>query len=122
MQRSARGILESLVRIPSPTGEERAAAEAVGGWCADAGLDVVLAEPTAMQLVVGNRGLLNFRVIVGGASAHASSPALGRNAVTAAARIALELESIDAELARRPHPQFGPPTLTVGTIHGGTRP
>jgi len=82
----------------------------------------VLAEPTAMHLVTGNRGLLNFRVIVTGASAHASSPALGRNAVTAAAWIALELEAIDAELARRPHPQFGPPSLTVGTIHGGTRP
>src|SRR5438093_11510952 len=82
----------------------------------------VLAEPTAMQLVVGNRGLLNFRVVVKGASAHASSPGLGRNAITAAARIALELESVDAELAHRPHPQFGPPSLTVGTIRGGTRP
>ena len=236
MQRSARAILERLVRIPSPTGEEGAVAEAVAGWCADAGLEVVLdevapgrpnviarwkvgrdphllltghldtvpvgegwtrdpfgaevagerlygrgacdmkgglaailgalvdlrsrgeepagdvtlaavvgeeedsagtralvargihadravlAEPTAMQLVVGNRGLLNFRVVVKGASAHASSPGLGRNAITAAARIALELESVDAELAHRPHPQFGPPSLTVGTIRGGTRP
>ena len=236
MQRSARGILERLVRIPSPTGEERAAAEAVGGWCVDAGLDVVLeevapgrpnviarwkvgrgphllltghldtvpvgegwirdpfgaevdgdrlygrgacdmkgglaamlgaivdlrkrgeepagdvtvaavvgeeedsagtralvaqgmhadravlAEPTSMQLVLSNRGLLNFRLVVKGASAHASAPALGRNAVTAAAAIVLELESIADELTRRPHPQFGPPSLTVGTIHGGTRP
>lgn len=236
MQRSARAILERLVQIPSQTGEERAAAEAVAAWCADAGLEVtlqevapgrsnvlarwrvgrgrhllltghldtvpvgegwtrdpygaevaegclygrgacdmkgglaamlgalvdlrrrgeepagdvtlaavvgeeedsagtralvargihadhaVLAEPTAMQLVVSNRGLLNFRVIVKGASAHASSPALGRNAVTAAARLALELESIGEELARRPHPAFGAPSLTVGTIHGGTRP
>jgi acetylornithine deacetylase/succinyl-diaminopimelate desuccinylase family protein len=236
MPRSARAILERLVRIPSPTGEEGAAAEAVAGWCADAGLEVVLeevapgrsnviarwkvgrephllltghldtvpvgegwtrdpfgaevagerlygrgacdmkgglaamlgaivdlrgrgeepagdvtlaavvgeeedsagtralvargihadravlAEPTAMQLVVGNRGLLNFRIIIKGASAHASSPGLGRNAITAAARIALELESLDAELALRPHPQFGPPSLTVGTIRGGTRP
>jgi len=82
----------------------------------------VLAEPTAMRLVVSNRGLLNFRVIVKGVSAHASSPALGRNAVTAAARIALELELIGEELGRRRHPAFGPPSLTVGTIHGGTRP
>jgi len=236
MQRSARTILERLVRIPSPTGEERAAAEAFAGWCADAGLEVVLqevapgrpnviarwkggggphllltghldtvpvgegwtrdpfgaevegrrlygrgacdmkgglaamlgaivdlqrrgeepagdvtvaavvgeeedsagtralvaqgmhadravlAEPTSMQLVISNRGLLNFRVVVKGASAHASAPALGRNAVTAAAAIVLELESIADELTRRPHPQFGPPSLTVGTIHGGTRP
>jgi acetylornithine deacetylase/succinyl-diaminopimelate desuccinylase family protein len=236
MQRSARAILERLVRIPSPTGEERAAAAAVAGWCADAGFEVslqevapgrsnvlarwkvgrgphllltghldtvpvgegwtrdpfgaevgegrlygrgacdmkgglaamlgamvdmrrrgdepsgdvtlaavvgeeedsagtrglvargihadraVLAEPTAMQLVVSNRGLLNFRIVVKGASVHASSPALGRNAVTAAARITLELESIGKGLARRPHQVFGPPNLTVGTIHGGTRP
>ena len=236
MQRSARTILERLVRIPSPTGEERAAAEAFAVWCADAGLEValqevapgrpnviarwkggggphllltghldtvpvgegwtrdpfgaevegkrlygrgacdmkgglaamlgaivdlqrrgeepagdvtvaavvgeeedsagtralvaqgmhadraVLAEPTSMQLVISNRGLLNFRVVVKGASAHASAPALGRNAVTAAAAIVLELESIADELTRRPHPQFGPPSLTVGTIHGGTRP
>jgi len=82
----------------------------------------VLAEPTAMQLVVGNRGLLNFRVLVKGASAHASSPELGHNAITAAARLVLELESVGEELAGRPHPVFGPPRLTVGTIHGGTRP
>jgi acetylornithine deacetylase/succinyl-diaminopimelate desuccinylase family protein len=82
----------------------------------------VLAEPTAMQLVVSNRGLLNFQIVVKGASVHASSPALGRNAVTAAARIVLELEEIGEQLARRPHPTFGPPSLTVGTIHGGTRP
>ncbi len=236
MQRSARAILQRLVRIPSQTGEELAAAEAFGGWCADAGLEVmlqevapgrpnviarwkvgrgphllltghldtvpigenwtrdpfgaevdggrlygrgacdmkgglaailgaivdlrdrgqepagdvtlaavvgeeensagtralvargiqadcaVLAEPTAMQLVVGNRGLLNFRVLVKGASAHASSPELGHNAITAAARLVLELESVGEELAGRPHPVFGPPRLTVGTIHGGTRP
>src|SRR3989442_14979730 len=196
MQGSARAILEGLVRIPSQTGDERAAAEAVAGWCADAGLEVVLeevspgrpnmlarwrvgrgphllltghldtvpvgagwtrdpfgaevsggrlygrgacdmkgglaamlgavfelrrrgeepagdvtlaavageeedsagtralvgrgihadmavlSEPTAMRLVISNRGLLNFRVVVKGASAHASAPELGRNAIT----------------------------------------
>jgi acetylornithine deacetylase len=236
MQPSARGLLERLVRIPSPTGEEHAIAEALAGWCADAGFEVtleeaapgrpnvlarwsvgrrphllltghldtvpvgegwtrdpfgaevgdgrlygrgacdmkgglaamlgamvdmrrrgdepagdvtlaavvgeeedstgtralvargihadgaVLAEPTAMQLVLSNRGLLNFQIVVKGASVHASSPALGRNAVTAAARIVLELESTGQRLTRRPHPVFGPPSLTVGTIHGGTRP
>ena len=236
MKDSARWILERLVRIPSPTGHEQAVAEAVAGWCYEAGLEVVmdeveagrhnviarwsvgrrphllltghldtvpvgegwsrdpfgaevaegrlygrgacdmkgglaammgailslrargeepagdvmiaavvgeeedsagtralvargmnadwavLAEPTAMQLVVANRGLLNFRLIVKGSSAHAASPALGRNAVTAAARLVLELEGVAGELATHPHRLFGPPNLTVGTIHGGTRP
>jgi acetylornithine deacetylase/succinyl-diaminopimelate desuccinylase family protein len=236
MEASARSILERLVRIPSQTGHERDAAEAVAGWCEKAGLEVamhevqpgrpnviarwrvgrgprllltghldtvpvgegwsrdplgaeiangrlygrgacdmkgglaamlgavvdvrargeepagdvilamvvgeeedsagtralvargveadwaVLSEPTGMQLVRANRGLMNYRLVVRGASAHASSPALGRNAVVAAARVVLELEALAAELAARPHPLFGPPNLTVGTIHGGTRP
>ena len=232
----ARGILERLVRIPSPTGHEQAAADALAGWCIDAGLEVsmqevetgrpnvlaswrvgrgphllltghidtvpvgegwtrdpfgaeiadgrlhgrgacdmkgglaamlgairalrargeepagdvtlaavvgeeedsagtraivkrgikadraVLSEPTALQLVVANRGLLNYRIVVKGASAHASAPALGRNAVTAAARLALELEATGDRLSTRSHEVFGQPSLTVGTMHGGTRP
>src|SRR5207245_8392546 len=69
-----------------------------------------------------NRGLLNLRVIVTGAAAHASAPALGRNAIIAAAALVLELRAVNDELARRAHEVFGPPSLTVGTIHGGTRP
>ena len=236
MEASAQAILEKLVRIPSPTGSEAAAAQAVAAWCEEAGLDVelqevapgrpnmiarwtvgrrprllltghldtvpvgegwtrdpygaeiadgrlygrgacdmkgglaamlgaifdlrargeepagdvvlvaavgeeedsagtralvargieaeraVLAEPTAMQLVRANRGLMNFRVILKGASAHASSPALGHNAVTAAARLVIELDDLARDLAKRSHPVFGSPNLTVGTIHGGTRP
>jgi acetylornithine deacetylase len=82
----------------------------------------VLAEPTAMALVVANRGLMNYRLIVKGASVHASSPELGRNAITAAARLVRELEVLGDALATRHHRLFGPPSLTVGTIHGGTRP
>lgn len=82
----------------------------------------VLAEPTGLELVIANRGLLNYRLEVRGASAHASAPELGRNAVVAAARIALELDATGQELQSRRHPGFGSPSLTVGTIQGGTRP
>lgn len=82
----------------------------------------VLAEPTGLELVTGNRGLLNYRLVVKGESAHASNPGLGRNAVVAAARLVLELEAVGDGLAARSHPRFGPPSLTVGTIQGGTRP
>lgn len=89
------------------------------------GLDAdgaVLSEPTGLNLVSGNRGLLNYRLVIRGESAHASEPALGRNAIVTAARLVLELEALGARLARREHPRFGAPSLTVGTIHGGTRP
>jgi acetylornithine deacetylase len=82
----------------------------------------VLSEPTAMALVVANRGLMNYRLVVKGSSVHASSPELGHNAVTAAAQLVLELEALSDGLATRQHHLFGPPNLTVGTIHGGTRP
>src|SRR6266581_6392264 len=82
----------------------------------------VLSEPTAMHLVLANRGLLNYRIVVRGASVHASAAALGRNAVTAASRVALELEATGTQLSKRSHPVFGPPSLTIGTMHGGTRP
>ncbi len=82
----------------------------------------VLSEPTSLRLVTANRGLLNFRIVVKGSSAHASAPAIGRNAVIAAAQVVLQLQALDSRLAERPHPVFGPPSLTVGTIHGGTRP
>ncbi len=36
----ARGILERLIRIPSPTGNEQAAAQALAVWCRDAGLEI----------------------------------------------------------------------------------
>ena len=233
---TARAILESLVRIPSVTGAEREVAEAVGGWCEVAGLQVemvevepgrpnvvarwgtgrqplllltghldtvpvgegwtrdpfgaevergrlfgrgacdmkaglaallaalcelregglepagdvvlaavvgeeedsagtlallergvdadraLLAEPTGLELVRSNRGLVNYRLDIRGAAAHASEPQLGENAIVAAAHVVLELQSLAGRLAERPHPALGPPNLTVGTIHGGTRP
>ncbi|HEY6874730.1 MAG TPA: M20 family metallopeptidase [Candidatus Dormibacteraeota bacterium] len=111
------------VTIAAAVGEEEDStgtrALVAGGIRADR---AVLAEPTAMHLVTANRGLLNYRIVVKGQSVHASAPALGRNAVTAAARIALELEAENSELQQRKHPVFGAPSLTVGTMHGGTRP
>ena len=82
----------------------------------------VLAEPTGLQLVRSNRGLVNYHLEIVGQSAHASSPELGRNAIVAAAHVVLELEGIAARLAEHPHPALGAPNLTVGTIQGGTRP
>ncbi|HEY8643948.1 MAG TPA: M20 family metallopeptidase, partial [Candidatus Dormibacteraeota bacterium] len=82
----------------------------------------LLAEPTGLELVRSNRGLVNYRLTVAGASAHASQPEVGRNAIVAAAELVLELERVSARLGETPHPALGPPNLTVGTIAGGTRP
>lgn len=82
----------------------------------------LLAEPTGLELVRSNRGLVNYTLTIAGEAAHASSPQLGRNAIVAAAHVVTELEQLAERLAAGPHPAFGPPNLTVGTIRGGTRP
>lgn len=82
----------------------------------------VVAEPTDLGLVCANRGLLNYRLTVKGRAAHASAADVGLNAVVGAADLTLGLDRINSELAGAAHPLFGPPRLTVGTIHGGTRP
>jgi acetylornithine deacetylase/succinyl-diaminopimelate desuccinylase family protein len=82
----------------------------------------IVAEPTNLELVRSNRGLINFRLSVSGTSAHASSPELGRNAIVVAADLVLELEALARRLEQQLHPTLGKPNLTVGTIHGGTRP
>src|SRR5436853_497463 len=70
--------------------------------------------------MVGRATRLGRRLGVAGCTA--AAPALGRNAIIAAAALVLELRAVNDELARRAHEVFGPPSLTVGTIHGGTRP
>src|SRR5262245_36318245 len=54
----ARGILERLVRIPSDTGHEKAAAEAIASWCGEAGLEVETheVEPGRPNVVATWRG------------------------------------------------------------------
>ena len=82
----------------------------------------VLAEPTGLELIRSGRGLVNYTLTITGAAAHASSPELGRNAIAAAAHVVVALEQLAGRIAEKPHPAFGPPNLTVGTIRGGTRP
>jgi acetylornithine deacetylase/succinyl-diaminopimelate desuccinylase family protein len=82
----------------------------------------LLAEPTGLELVRSNRGLVNYRLEIEGSAAHASEPGLGENAIVSAAQVVLGLDALARRLAGDPHPALGPPNLTVGTIRGGTRP
>ena len=81
-------------------------------------LDAALVgEPTSLQPVVAQKGLLILKALARGKSAHAARAALGVNAITiAAADIALlQTHSLgDAD------PVLGPPTMSVTTIEGGS--
>lgn len=84
----------------------------------------VVGEPTEGRIVHAHKGCSWIDLAVPGRAAHASTPHLGSNAIVAAARLVLALEtSFRASLEERfADPLLGVPTLNVGEIRGGTRP
>jgi putative selenium metabolism hydrolase len=60
---------------------------------------VVLGEPTNLDVMRGQRGRLEMRVVAHGRSAHAACPDLGENAIYAAARLTFGLELLAGQLA-----------------------
>lgn len=70
---------------------------------------VVLTEPSNLNIMRGHRGRVMFKVTVEGKSSHASKPDLGRNAITAAARLIFGIDMLAADLP-------GDPFMGAGTI------
>jgi acetylornithine deacetylase len=80
----------------------------------------IIAEPTELQTICAAKGNCYFTIVVSGRAAHAGSPELGINAISAATRIARAVERHDAELSTRRHLLLGRPYATVTRISGGT--
>jgi len=79
----------------------------------------VCAEPTDLQILVGEKGMFWFKVIATGKSAHGSRPLEGINAIEAC------MEAIKT-IASEPFPYdedllLGEPTLNIGMIQGGIK-
>ncbi len=82
----------------------------------------IVAEPTEMELVRAHKGAVVFELAVRGKAAHASTPESGLNAIVAAADLIGALAEMGRRVRAAEHPLLGAGSLTVGTIHGGTRP
>ncbi|MGA2518922.1 MAG: M20 family metallopeptidase [Thermodesulfobacteriota bacterium] len=78
----------------------------------------LVGEPTDLQPVIAQKGALWLRISTFGKSAHASRPHLGVNAVEKMTKLIERLNSI---LLEKEHPLLGKPTLSIGTIQGGTK-
>lgn len=78
---------------------------------------LLVGEPTANYPLVGHKGALWLEARTTGITAHGSMPERGDNAVYKAARAVDVLRQFDFGV--EPHPLMGPPTLNVGTLHGG---
>jgi putative selenium metabolism hydrolase len=75
---------------------------------------VVITEPTNMNIYRGHRGRMEIRVAVKGRSCHGSAPERGDNAIYKIARIALEIEKLNARL--KDDPFLGKGTVTISEV------
>ena len=81
---------------------------------------MVVAEPTMCAPVHGHKGGLGMEVTVHGHAAHSSKPHLGKNAITAAARIILAVDAEQQRLSQlEPTTSVGNGTIVCAEIEGG---
>lgn len=106
--------------VDEENGQGGSRALAAKGFKADL---AIIGEPTRLRVVTAHKGDLWLQLETRGKAAHGSRPELGRNAVHEMARIVDLLETTyAAALRRRGHPLLGHPTVSVGTIAGGSQP
>jgi len=74
---------------------------------------------TDSKVALGNKGRIDFDVVVGGKTSHSSVPWEGVNAIAGACRVISQLESLD--LGVPDHPAFGPATLTPTAVSSSPR-
>jgi acetylornithine deacetylase len=85
---------------------------------------VIVGEPTLMEVADAHKGVATFVTRVRGVEAHSANPALGANAISAAAEIVAEIDRLAREceapelLDSRFNPAYS--TYHVGIVHGGT--
>jgi acetylornithine deacetylase len=80
---------------------------------------VIICIGTGNRVAVGNKGRVDFDVVVGGKAAHSSAPWNGVNAIAGARRVLERTEGLDLNVAN--HPTFGPATLTPTAIESAPK-
>lgn len=80
----------------------------------------LIAEPTALQVHLGNRGFGSFFIRTAGRACHSSRPDDGENAIYKMGHVLIRLENFAKQIAREnTNPYLGHSTMSVGVIHGG---
>lgn len=83
----------------------------------------VLAEPTDLLPVRTHNGIVRAELVARGLAAHSSMAYLGVNAISAAARALVALDTRHgADLSAHPHPVTGAGQMTATMVRGGTGP
>jgi len=81
----------------------------------------IVAEPTDLRVAIASKGVLRWRILAHGKSAHSSKVHLGTNAIYHLARVVLAFEQDHAALSLAPHALLGAASCNVGKIAGGVQ-
>lgn len=82
----------------------------------------LIGEPTSGLIVHAHKGSCHLRIATRGHAVHSSDPSLGCNAIYRMMEVITALrEGITPWLTRFSNPVLGKPTLSVGTIRGGSK-
>jgi acetylornithine deacetylase/succinyl-diaminopimelate desuccinylase family protein len=102
---------------------EEAGQEGARAFVKDLRADFALiGEPTGRDIVYTHKGAYWINLRTRGRAAHASAPALGENAIYKMADVIRSIrDEISPRLASQSHPILGSPTISAGTIRGGTK-
>ena len=83
-------------------------------------LQIVVAEPTGLNIVNAHKGVARWVVHTRGKSCHSSRPEQGVNAIYQMAQVLVAVEAYATKLGTSANDErLGPPTLSVGRIEGG---
>jgi acetylornithine deacetylase/succinyl-diaminopimelate desuccinylase-like protein len=83
---------------------------------------VIVGEPTGLEVVYSNKGTAWMELDARGKSAHASIPAAGVNAIELLTKAYADLKAAFPLLCAAPENSLlGPPTISLGCIHAGTK-
>lgn len=80
----------------------------------------VVLEPTGLRVATSAKGVVTYRVTVHGASAHASHPDEGANAIDAARALFDRVDAYDAAVREREDDLVGRGYATVTSVEAGT--
>jgi len=84
---------------------------------------IIIGEPTNNEIVVGSKGLMEYKISFKGINAHSSTPAKGKNAIMEAVSFINELNAFyENDIKKIQNENFEIPytTMNVGVINGGS--
>lgn len=85
--------------------------------------NIIIGEPTNNEIVIGSKGLMEYKIMFSGIKTHSSTPQKGKNAIMSALQFINELnEFYEKEIKNNLNNNFEIPytTMNIGKIQGGS--